>query len=618
MSKGRHSFDANGPPSLSRMDSILSTTSLRSIEINDEFIGAISPDLLESSLNNNYQDALPKLSEEKMSLEDMVKAGQEAFNVFINNQYMEGYFMLDRHCKTSFYHSFGKCLILSVRFGFSLKAEYYQSAWDACMEAISMINKSRKVRSTASKATSMLFKSDYSDWTDENCHAELCFAEISAVHASLLIANDRSITGFVRAAMRLRTCYYTYRECKSILKNKTNWTSREMRDHFESGVLLGLGLFDLGVSYFPSKMIKLLEIAGFSGNRSAGMAQIMSCAKITHGLRYPVVSLVLSGYYGFADFFYGLGEPDVEVIFSILDHWLPIAPNSIAVQMGLAFKATWEGKFSEACKYYDEYEQGQNFMKAITYASVWQKMWIHAVQLNWPAAVENSRYLAENCKWSPSMIYYVHACLLSMVVEDCYSKDEIEKARELKREMAHAFKQAVTLKRTFGGRRAFHEKLVSEKARSFLKNPTKIVLIPLDLMYMWNIFIVASKNNESLPAMLGMIEEKLQLFPPQVSTEVNAYLTFMRGVCYEFSNCPLLAVEAFYQIIDLENQLEEEKHLVPQAYFEIGQIYRRSGDWDQAKRWYKKAKSYNDYLTDGLIRFRIDAALRCMKEQASK
>ena len=604
---------------LARKDSTISSSSLKSIEIEDEFIGKVSTDSLDPALNNNVTDAVyeEKSSDKKMTLEEMVKAGKEAFDVFINNQYMEGYFMLDEHSNASFFHAFGKSLILSLRFCFNMKGEYYKHAWDALMKAIHLINQSRKVRSTACKASGLLFKSEYSDWTDENCHAELCFAEITAFHAALLIANDRSISGAIKAAMKLRTCHNTYLECKDILKNRKNWSSQEMKDHFESGVLLGLGLFGLGVSYFPSKMIKLLEIAGFNGNRSSGLSQIMKCAQLTHGLRYPVVSLVLSGYYGFADFFYGLGEPDVSVIFSILDHWLPIAPKSLAVQMGLAFKATWQGDFDSACRYYDEYEKGQNLMKAIVYASRWQKMWLYAIRFNWPAAVEQSRYLAENCKWSPSMLYYVHACLLSMLVEQLHSQNDQASARQFKCEMMSSFKKAIKLKRTFGGKRSFHEKLVAAKAKSFLDNPSKIVLVPLDLMYMWNIFIIASRNSDYLPEMLSLIEEKLKYNTAQNNIEIHAFLTFMMGVCYEYSNCPLMAVETFYKVIDLENELIEENHLIPQAYFEIGQIYRRSRDTQQAIQWYKKAKTFNNYVTDGLIKFRIDTALRLMKEESA-
>lgn len=169
-----------------------------------------------------------------------------------------------------------------------------------------------------------------------------------------------------------------------------------MKKHFESGVYLGkqssslkgvtevlvslsgLGLFDMAISFLPSKLIKLLEMAGFSGNRSFGISQLLACEKIPDGIRYPAVSLALSGYFGFAEYFYGLGEGRNDCILRVLDHWLDKAPNSVAVTFGLAFREQISGNFQEACRYYTEYTQGQTTIKSFHYISNWQKMWIYA------------------------------------------------------------------------------------------------------------------------------------------------------------------------------------------------------------------------------------------------
>lgn len=545
----------------------------------------------------------------------MLENAKEIFHVVINNKYFEGYFMLDRYAKQSFYHAMGKSIVLCLRFAFTLKVEYFEDAWQSLCYSLKKIERHRNPSKTGivAQASSFIFSGrtsqDYKDWTDVQCHAELCYAEITAVNALLLTVNDRSVKGLIKAAMKIRTSFQSYRECNNILKHRKTWEDPSLKPDFESGVLLGLGLFDTAISYFPSQLVYLLEIAGFSGNRINGLDLLMNCAKIQEGIRYPAVAVALSGYFGFGEFFYGLGEPNTSCLYDILDYWLPKAPASIAVLMGRAFKESWEGNFETAVNLYDEYSTSQTIIKALHYFAFWQKMWIHSITCDWNQAAENAKLLVEKCRWSPSMFHYIYACMLSMVAEE-----EENNRENLMEQVVSHFKLAVRLKRSFGGRRAFHEKLVAEKAKTFIANPENIVMAPLDLMYLWNVFAIAARNSECMLTILSKIEEKLQVWTKDKSLDVYSYLTFMKGVGLKYSNCPLTAVNCFFEVINYEKQLQQEKHIIPQCCFEVAQIYRSMHDFSEAKKWFKKAKSYKDYKTDSLIKFRIDASVKLMNE----
>lgn len=63
-----------------------------------------------------------------------------------------------------------------------------------------------------------------------------------------------------------------------------------------------------------------------------------------------------------------------------------------------------------------------------------------------------------------------------------------------------------------------------------------------------------------------------------------------------------------------ESSLELDHHLVPQSTFELGLLYRKSGDWDTAKMWFRRTKRYSDYLTESMITFRSDAALKSITD----
>lgn len=82
-----------------------------------------------------------------------------------------------------------------------------------------------------------------------------------------------------------RGCHQAFLECERILKKKTNWTFDSNRCEFECGVNFGLGLFEVSISYFPSKLITLLELVGFSADRMSGIDRLMRAAELRDSIR---------------------------------------------------------------------------------------------------------------------------------------------------------------------------------------------------------------------------------------------------------------------------------------------------------------------------------------------
>lgn len=79
-----------------------------------------------------------------------------------------------------------------------MKPKYFTEAFEAIAFAQKKINRKRKRKSTISTMSTFLFKNNYSDYTDENCHAELVAAELLATDAMMTVVSDQSITGFVK------------------------------------------------------------------------------------------------------------------------------------------------------------------------------------------------------------------------------------------------------------------------------------------------------------------------------------------------------------------------------------------------------------------------------------
>ncbi|KAI1296837.1 Tetratricopeptide repeat protein 39B [Halotydeus destructor] len=527
-----------------------------------------------------------------------LEEGTETVRVFLRNDYVEGFKLLQRYAKVSMLHAMGSALCSTLKAVAGLRPEALAEAWKAVNYALDKIDRKRKRRSTTGYlVNSLMFRNTYDDYSDENCHAEMFYAETQAAFAALTVLQEPTLTGFVKGAIRIRACFNTFKECERIHKYKTNWETETSRDNFTSGVHLGLGLFEVAISYFPSKLITLLEMAGFAGNLTSGINQLIKGAEIQDGIRYPIVAIALGGCWGFGEFFCGIGEPNVPFIHRIVDHALTVAPEGVPVKIALAFRETTLGNFEAACH---------------ATPSSPMKIWIYAAQWRWAEASENARFLAEKCKYSPSMFTYILAVCLATQAD---SETDPLRKMALKEEAMECLVRVLKLKKSFGGRRAFHERLVAENAKKFIKHPNKMVLPALDLVYLWNGFRVASYSAPCLAKMVDELDGRLKTFTKEEDLEIYSYLTFMKGCAHAYSCCHNLAMDTFLEVLKHQEDMTTMKHLAPQATFEIAMIYRRLGDLDQSRAWLKRARKFGGYVTEVLIDYRINHVMELMKSE---
>ncbi|CAG2181634.1 unnamed protein product, partial [Oppiella nova] len=141
----------------------------------------------------------------------------------------------------------------------------------ASNETSNLCQKFRKSLSITSSVSKYLWKPNYNDYTEEEIHAELIHAENLLITALLTFFSDQNIMSLVKGAFRIRSCHSSYKVCLEISETRTNWKSEASKAHFISGVLLGNGALNLVFSHLPKRVLKLLEMIGFSGDRSVGL-----------------------------------------------------------------------------------------------------------------------------------------------------------------------------------------------------------------------------------------------------------------------------------------------------------------------------------------------------------
>ena len=146
------------------------------------------------------------------------------------------------------------------------------------------------------------------------------------------------------------------------------------------GSTFGLGCFEMAISFMPRKFILLLEMAGFSGNRTFGLGKLEKCAQITSSLRKLGGFAVVAGYYSFIEYFYCLGELDekLPLINLLLKDWERMLPNSLWTTVCRGFMEQLSGDIDSAVKKYEVMVLDTRMPRFIHFGVYWQKCYISA------------------------------------------------------------------------------------------------------------------------------------------------------------------------------------------------------------------------------------------------
>ena len=219
-------------------------------------------------------------------LEEGLEAAREAIDKFLNNKfdeardivqplYVYSHQLLEQRCQylfssradRSIYHALGYGVFMYLKAVMTFEQKHIEEASAVLTRACDTISRFRKKSGgLVDSLGKMLRKADYDSYTDAEVHAELCFAEVLLLKAVLTLCEDETLVSFVKAGLKVRTCYQSFRDCWTIMQER-KWDNDQHRLDFESGVRMGVGSFNLMISLLPARVMKLLEWIGFGGSK---------------------------------------------------------------------------------------------------------------------------------------------------------------------------------------------------------------------------------------------------------------------------------------------------------------------------------------------------------------
>jgi hypothetical protein len=388
-------------------------------------------------------------------------------------------------------------------------------------------------------------------------HAELVFAESLFEKALLGIVYSGDWLAFIKEALNMRTTIGIYRQLgKYIEVMDAEATERgegpediSIDAHFRSGVYLGVGASNLILSLMPGKLMTLVELFGYHGDRHLGLEMLCKAGGWTkessepsisteaEGVRRSICDMTLLIFHLVLSSFTFDGV-DVSMAQKVLDWNLKRYPNGVFFLFGAGRLCLSRSQPHRAIEFYSQAMTVQSQYRNLHHISFWEIAIANLSLWDIPASLVCWRDLQAEATWSKAIYSYGMAvCLLELGDE------------EQKEEAAKLMEKVPSLRQRIAGKSIPLEKFVARKARKFHDQGNRLALPALEMGYLF-LAIAHAPREVILSKMLPEVDAvlaKLNASAPNPAQYEGGHgywddfclARFLEGVCLRYVAYPV-------------------------------------------------------------------------------
>uniref|UniRef100_A0A0K0FH83 TPR_REGION domain-containing protein n=1 Tax=Strongyloides venezuelensis TaxID=75913 RepID=A0A0K0FH83_STRVS len=544
-----------------------------------------------------YEDAFEEYPEEIKTFEikETFTETKIAFHHFMNNKFELAEMKLVKFSDKTVYHSMGLSSILFIKAMMTCTRKDLDVALESCKKTLLVIEKFRS--SNGSFNLLSWVSNKQRSLSDEEIHAELCYAEILMLKGVLTFFVDESLTSFIKGAFKINSCHTIFRNCYKII-NTEGWKDRDqmIREQFEAGARAGIGMFNLIISIMPPKICKLLEFCGFYGNKAFGMGELLKASEMTKTLRQPLVCLYLLSWHLIGTFVLENGNTDIDLCEKLLNPLIQDYPDGAIVLFLKGRYYLIRGDIDNAIHFYNRSIKVQNNFKQFHHICYWELLFAFAYLRQWSRAAHNTKILMDESKWSKCVYTYLMAILIN-AEKSVTKKDDTVNI---------LLKKVPKLRLRIAGKSIPVEKFCEKKATRYLRTGS-LLLAHYEFLYFWHAFNILSSNCKLITLILeditnisGKVVEN-----DEVDVDDRCLYYFLFGVCNRLLKNYNEAEEALNYILSRESQLTDHIYLAPNATYELALLKNSTGNIEMSKELLKKALMYHGYLLETRLHLKI-------------
>uniref|UniRef100_A0A8C7DBM0 Zgc:158403 n=1 Tax=Oncorhynchus kisutch TaxID=8019 RepID=A0A8C7DBM0_ONCKI len=455
-----------------------------------------------------------------MTLQVCLEECMEALDLFLNNHFSESLDKLRPRVKESMYHALIYATVLEMQAMMTFQQDDIVNAGNTMKSAQEVCQRSGSL------------------------HADACYAECLLQRAALTFLQDENMVSFIKGGIKVRNSYLIYKELHTFLQSNSSLQGPN-HIHLEGGVSFGIGAFNLTLSMFPPRLLKVLEFAGFSGDKPQ---TTYLCYTICYLSVFPVI--FSSGVC--------IDRPRMRSVCAC----------------GLLVGGTVMMICHQAVVLFEDGCKAQQQWKQFHHMCYWELMWCFTYKCVWRMAYFYADLLSNESRWSKAMYVYMKAAYLSMLAPGearPFGEDEVE-----------LFRRVSTFKQKIAGKSPPTEKFAIRKARRYKAScPVRLPVPVLEMMYMWNGFSMISKRPELTEGMLQtLVEAERTLLESPVneySMDDRCVIYLLKGLCLKNQRHIQAAEECFNKVYNSEKKIKFDHYLVPNALLELSVVYMDTG-----------------------------------------
>ncbi|XP_046845463.1 tetratricopeptide repeat protein 39B-like [Xenia sp. Carnegie-2017] len=550
-------------------------------------------------------------------LPEAIKATSVALNLCLANKFSQAREQLRPWAKESMYHALGYGTIMSLQALMTFDKVLIDDAGQSIKSALQVCERFRRKQSWSESLTSFLWKPSYENATEEELHAELCYAECLLQRAILNFVEDESLLSFVKGGLKIRSSYHTYKVCYDMMEDieQRNQLSSMFTD-FKGGVNLGLGTFNLLLSLLPGKILRLLEFVGFSGDKYYGLS-LLDQGFLDEGLRSPLCAMTILAYHTVITYVLGNGDGNSDYAHKILKPCIKLFPKGAIFLYYDGRVKHVECYLDEAIIKYNESIKSQSEWKQFHHLCYWELMWCYCFKRNWKEAYGYAKKLLSESRWSACSYMYFCAVfkLMARIDPKCESlsiQNETEQDSE-----ENMFRKAPELKQRIAGKSIQFEKFSIKRCKDYFDKENFLWLPAIELIFLWNGFRIIYKKPNLVKSLLELVHES-QRKQSITRRDGNVYkiedvclLKLLEGMCVRCLQQTDLAMVCFQQVLTHEDNFARESYLPAYTCAEVGFMHLDKEDIITGKKYLEMAsKKYHGYILENRLRFRIHSALQ--------
>ncbi|OUM70196.1 hypothetical protein PIROE2DRAFT_68418 [Piromyces sp. E2] len=426
-------------------------------------------------------------------------------------------------------------------------------------------------------------------------------AECNLLSAALLLFQE-NVVSFVKAAFNLRKVWNGYYSCWNEIKDNLEESRKVMDKHTFNGILFGIGSSKLLLSVLPPKVLSIISIFGFVGDREQGMNLLNQCTDERNLYSPMALSAQLFYYSIFNSLAPATVSHECEIGEQLIKKCSDMYPNS-AIQLYI------KGRFvrlihdlEASTEAFTLGNDAQNYYVELNHLFQYELILNCVFKQEWDRGVELLDNLIESKYYSEIFFSYLAGVVSCM-------KNDIEKAKEY-------FNKSEELYKKNQGKMIDIEQYCQGVIQRIKEdNYTDVGIAVLEFMYLWDgipcmdkktleMALELKKDDDSEDKNKAVSKESVRSSSSSVNysskraIEKEYIYRLIKGSIYRELECYDESIKILESIIESKHLFPKKSFILPFSNFELGLLYTNTKDFAKAQKYFSKTKSHKGFFME--------------------